>query len=593
LDEERVRVRQTISFAVAMLIAAAVALGAEPVRDWRNIRTGREIPSEGYADQPYVVIMRGGEWLCTLTTGKGAEGQKGQHVVSTTSKDRGKTWTPLVDIEPADGPEASWAIPYVNYYGRVFVFYTYNGDRVRTLRGVPIRADILGWYCYRTSDDRGRSWSKERFRLPMPRAACDRTNDWQGEAQLFWGVSKPVRVGSRVMFSFTRLGKYMLEKGEGWLYVSDDVYLQRESMRPTWRLLPEGGGGIRSAELGSVQEEHVLAAISAHRLVCAFRTTTGYAACSRSIDGGRTWTEPERMTYAPGGRPVKNPRANVKIWRSVYGRFLLWYHNHGGKDYDGRNPAWLAGGIEKDGRIHWSQPEIVLYDPEPKTRISYPDFVEEEGRFYITETQKTVARVHEIDRLAVHGLWSQFEHKYVATGGLVLDLRGNKCGPGATATLPALPDLSTGRGFSVGFWVRFDDLAGGQTILDTRAARGKGLAIETTAKGTVGLSMSDGASRVKADCDLGVLTAGVWHHVVITVDGGPKMITWVVDGVLCDGGETRACGWTRFPASLGDVNGNRDVSLGLNLHGRLGGLRIYNRYLRTSEAVGNFRAGRG
>ena len=45
-----------------------------------------------------------------MTTGKGREGQQGQHVFSTRSLDRGWTWTPLADVEPADGPEASWAV---------------------------------------------------------------------------------------------------------------------------------------------------------------------------------------------------------------------------------------------------------------------------------------------------------------------------------------------------------------------------------------------------------------------------------------------------------------------------------------------------
>lgn len=587
------RTHQTVAFAAAVLVVATAALGAKTVPDWRNIRTGREIPSEGYADQPYVVGTRGGGWLCVLTTGKGKEGQKGQHIVSTTSKDRGKTWTPLVDIEPADGPEASWAVPYVNYYGRVYAFYTYNGDRVRTLGGKTIRADTLGWYCYRYTDDRGGTWSKERYRLPMRVADCDRANDWHGGVQMFWGVSKPIRTGSRMLFAFTRLGKYMLGSGEGWLYGSDDIYyIQKDSARPTWKLFPEGGRGIRSPEFGSVQEEHVVAALRDGRLVCVFRTTTGYAAWSWSIDGGRTWSDPKRMTHSPGGRPIKNPRANVKVWRASNGRFLLWYHNHSGRDYEGRNPAWLAAGIEKDGRILWSQPEIALYDPDPKVRISYPDFVEDNSRFYITETQKTVARVHEIDRTFLYALWSQFENRSATYTGLVLDLRAGKCGPGATAELPVLPDLSGGGGFSVGLWVRFDDLAAGQTILDTRAARGKGICIETTGKGTLCLSMSDATTRVQSDCDLGVLTPGVWHHVMLIVDGGPKIVTFVVDGVLCDGGETRQYGWSRFPTSLGDVNGNRGISLGLNLHGSLGGLRVYSRYLRTSEAVGNFRAGR-
>jgi hypothetical protein len=46
--------------------------------------------------------------------------------------------------------------------------------------------------------------------------------------------------------------------------------------------------------------------------------------------------------------------------------------------------------------IEWSQPEILLYDDDPFIRMSYPDLIEEDGRFYITETQKSVGRVHEI-----------------------------------------------------------------------------------------------------------------------------------------------------------------------------------------------------
>ncbi len=84
-----------------------------------DIATGFEIPSEGYCDQPYVVKLPEGTWLCTMTTGKGHEGSGGQHVVSCRSSDQGKTWEPHVDIEPAEGPLASWAMPYLTSYGRV------------------------------------------------------------------------------------------------------------------------------------------------------------------------------------------------------------------------------------------------------------------------------------------------------------------------------------------------------------------------------------------------------------------------------------------------------------------------------------------
>ena len=62
-----------------------------------DIATGHVIPDEGYCDQPYVVKLKDGTWLCTMTTGKGHEGQRGQHIVSTRSTDQGKTWSKLVD----------------------------------------------------------------------------------------------------------------------------------------------------------------------------------------------------------------------------------------------------------------------------------------------------------------------------------------------------------------------------------------------------------------------------------------------------------------------------------------------------------------
>ena len=51
--------------------------------DLRDITTGHVIYKHGYCDQPYVVITRGGDWLCVFTTGSGHEGQQGQYIVST------------------------------------------------------------------------------------------------------------------------------------------------------------------------------------------------------------------------------------------------------------------------------------------------------------------------------------------------------------------------------------------------------------------------------------------------------------------------------------------------------------------------------
>ena len=89
----------------------------------------------------------------------------------------------------------------------------------------------------------------------------------------------------------------------------------------------------------------------------------------------------------------------------------------------------------------------------------------------------------------------------------------------------------------------------------------------------------------------GMLKVNSWQRVAVTVDGGPKIITFVVDGVLNDGGATRQFGWGRFKPELGDVNGLSQVKLAPTLFGEIKAFRIYNRYLRTSEAVANFRNG--
>ena len=60
--------------------------------DDRNIKSGWEIPTESYSDQPYIVKTDDGAWLCAVTTGSGHEGAGGQHIVSMRSTDTGRTW---------------------------------------------------------------------------------------------------------------------------------------------------------------------------------------------------------------------------------------------------------------------------------------------------------------------------------------------------------------------------------------------------------------------------------------------------------------------------------------------------------------------
>lgn len=595
---------------VCLLLTACLALAAAPP-DWRNIATGRVIPDEGYADQPYVVVTRDGNWLCTLTTGAGVEGQAGQHIIATISRDQGRSWSPPVDIEPAGGPEASWVMPLIVPSGRVYVFYTYNRDNLRRVpkaapEGIARRVDTLGAYVFKYSDDHGRTWSARRHELPMRLMDIDRHNNTAGQVLFFWGVGKPIVHRDAAIFGFAKVGRWgapgTLVRSESCFLRSANILTEPDPARFRWELLPAGDHGLRAPK-GPVAEEVNVTPLSDGALYAVYRTIDGYLCHAYSRDNGHTWTGPEYATYTPGGRRIKHPRAAGFVRRFSNGKYLLWFHNHGGEPvhaaswdyYRDRNPGWIAGGLERHGFIHWSQPEILLYDDDPATRISYPDFVEDSGRFFITETQKTVARVHEIDRSLLEGLWNQFTSRQVAREGLALSLTASQLAGGSTFGMPQLPNLAEGRGFAIDLWVRFHELSPGQTLLDARDENGKGIALTTSERFTLRLTLSDGRATASWDSDPGThpgtLKVGAWQHVAVIVDGGPKVISFVIDGQLNDGGAVRQFGWGRFPKELGDVNGARTARLGPVLHGELKLVRIYDRYLRTSEAVGNYRAG--
>ena len=182
-------------------------------------------------------------------------------------------------------------------------------------------------------------------------------------------------------------------------------------------------------------------------------------------------------------------------------------------------------------------------------------------------------------------------------------------------SLPRLPDLGStkdkeGGGFTVEFAVKLESNEGGQTLIDARDANGNGFAVSTTDRGTVQLALRGalgpsstgsfstdvrdfGLGEISWDCDPGLLKAGEWHHCGIIVDGGPKTISFVVDGKLNDGGDRRQFGWARFPRELRTINATDRVTLAPRIRGEMRQLRIYDRALRTSEVVGNWRAGTG
>ncbi len=607
---------------------AVCLLPAPPpgIPDWRNIRNGWEIPTETYADQPYVVKTDDGAWLVCLTTGAGLEGQAGQHVVTRRSTDQGRTWEPPVDVEPAAGPEASYAVMLKAPSGRIYIFYNHNTDNIRRVKaddppyrgGWCERVDSLGHFVFKYSDDHGRSWSQQRYDVPVREFEIDRNNPYGGKLRFFWNVGKAFvhdGAGYVPLHKVGGFGEGFFTSNEGVLLRSPNILTEPDPAKIRWETLPEGDIGLRAPPGGGpIAAEQSFSVLSDGSLYCVYRTIDGHPAFTYSRDGGRTWDTPQYKRYADG-RLVKHPRAANFAWRCANGKFLYWFHNHGGRfirehpqrrtiAYSDRNPVWLAGGVEADSAqgkiIRWSQPEIVLYDDDPFIRISYPDLIEDGGKYYLTETQKDIARVHEIDASLLEGLWNQFDNNSVATGSLVLELPAAGSSMPQTAAMPQLPvllvrdsqrpdhgakDLRTG--FTVDLWLRLESLASGQMLIDSRGASGQGLCLRTTRRGTIEIVLNDGRTENRWDSDPGRIQAGALHHLAAIVDGGPKIITFVIDGKLCDGGDYRQFGWGRFSPNLYHANGGDQLRIGPAVRR----LRLYGRALRTSEAVGNWRAG--
>lgn len=599
------------------------------IPDWRHIATGHEIPSETYSDQPYIVKTDDGAWLCVMTTGGGHEGQSGQHIVTTRSVDSGRTWSTPVAVEPADGPEASYAVLLKVPGGRIYCFYNHNSDNLRWIKaddppyagGRCYRVDSQGYFVYKFSDDHGRSWSAQRYTIPIREMEIDRTNPYGSEVQFFWNVGRPFIHDGAAYVSVHKVGgfgKGFFTRSEGVLLKSEAILHESAPDRITWQTLPDGDFGLRTPPGGGpIAEEQSYSVLSDGSFYCVYRSIDGHPVCSYSRDGGHTWSEPQYKQYADG-RLMKHPRAANFAWRCQNGHFLYWFHNHGGRfirehpdrqgmtPYQERNPVWLCGGVEVDGPegkiIAWSQPEIVLYDDDPLIRMSYPDLVEEDGRYYLTETQKDVARVHEIDATLLAGLWGQFdEGGDIAQEGLVLAQSAPVPAQVAMPELPLFLRRSTVRadhgtedlraGFSVELWVRFASLAAGQILLDNRTEDGRGFCLQTTELGTVSIVLNDGRSDSHWMCDPDLLTTQQRHHITAIVDGGPKIITFVVDGRFCDGGVFRQFGWGRYNPHLKGVNGSESLRIGPGFGGQIDTVRIYNRALRTSEAIRNYRAG--
>jgi hypothetical protein len=127
-------------------------------------------------------------------------------------------------------------------------------------------------------------------------------------------------------------------------------------------------------------------------------------------------------------------------------------------------------------------------------------------------------------------------------------------------------------------------------LLENYREDGTGMGITVNEDHSLKMTLNDGRVESSWSSDP-VLKAGELHHVGIVIDGGPKTISYILDGKFLDGGDYRQYGWGRYHPYLLNVKGRRQTLLAPGFDGEIETVRIYDRALRSSELVGNFRAG--
>lgn len=533
-----------------------------------------------------------------------------------------------------DGRERIWLL----YGWNVGAQYPAGADPGLTeMKRTDMQLDEGYWV--RASDDGGATWGP-RALVPVRRTRIDRDNPWAGATMGMFLCDAPQVIDGAVHAAFqkTRDGAGETPGSEAFVLRSRDLLRVADPAAATWETLPRGDDGLRApaGELALGEEPHVVTVggtagasgvVGPAALLCLWRTEVGRLAASYSRDGGETWDAPGWLTHEgtlDGATPLRNPRGAITPHRlrapgpDGLARYLLLYYNHGRTErlgYVGRRVAWLVPGrATPAGLVEWGQPEVALwwdgtgFEDRPDWNADwaivdgpgYADFVEyDDGTLGLVESNKLAVRYHEIEaRLAWH-LARQWELVGTSTDGLAWRWRADGRAAGAA---PVLGDLRAGGGITI--LLRVAGAAGavaGRTLAaawsTVTAALGeeptdrritKGWEVSVRADGEVALRVADGWGLECAHATTIASAAGAWdgreHLVAFVLDGGPKVVSVVVDERLDDGGATAPQGWARFDAGLGEVGG-ADLAVDPDRTGVVRELAIYDRALLTSELV--------
>ncbi|MHB1295650.1 MAG: sialidase family protein [Anaerolineae bacterium] len=321
-------------------------------------------------------ITPSGDYLLMFPEGKhyGKAEHKVNDMLAYRSSDKGQTWA---------GPRVAFDIDY-NQHGfvplipqgaqRIYAFGTQPvWGMWTTQRGLGENAPIG----YRFSDDDGNTWSEVRIIRP---------------------VNDPDFRGMCVMrMCETDAGAWILAPHEGdWSYrpLCTRLYVLRsEDQGKTWELLPHPRHGGWHCRSHNRMDEGRPISLGGGKVFMMARTPEGHLWSLRSLDDGKTWTEPEPTSLV-------HPDAPPMVCRLTDGVLVALHHNrYSDRNYNGlsrkpeimkdRSEIWVATSAD-EGRT-WSEPRFLfanalaetLEDPFRNFQCSYVDVFQDGDRLHL------------------------------------------------------------------------------------------------------------------------------------------------------------------------------------------------------------------
>jgi hypothetical protein len=577
------------------------------------------------------------------------EGGPGLRLFGARSFDQGRSWTPLAAIEPDPDPQSHDGYQLVQRRpgkpDRIFVFYGCNSGAHpsgQTLSRTDMQLDE-GYY-FRFSDDAGAHWSRQRGVIPVRRTRIDRENPWEGQTIGMFLCDKPSSIDGAVYMAFQKTpdGAGETAQSEVFFLCSKDFLQCDDPTTATWETRPEGDDGLCApgGTLALGEEPHVLGVGQIPgRLFCLWRTETGKLAASYSSDGGKHWESSFWLNFAgspqppQGSRCLRNPRGAITPCQlrtqaaSGATEYALLFYNNGRTErsgYCGRRVLWLTTGRStEEGHIRWHQPEVVLWWDGPGYEDrgnwneewsivdgpGYADWLEDDlGRLSFVQSNKLGVRYHVVEPRLLELLRHQPELGQLPEEAKSLDIQPSPAGAAPVpVNAPSLVDLHSRGGFTIVLQLRGsrESMRPGEAIVEAlstiTAARGEGPTEATLTRGysvrltddlEVELLLRDGCGGEVHHASNAWGHPEIWddrsHALAFICDGGPRILSTVVDEVLDDGGHTSQ-GWSFLPTTLGDLGGD-ELVLSPEFGGHLERFLIYDRPLTTSEAISASRA---